>query len=186
MKGPTPSQTVGPFFTMILGRAGEDSLTGDDDPDRIVIEGVVYDGDGHHVEDALIELWQADASGYYHHPEGPSGSVFAGFGRAHTEFDTGRFSFQTVKPGPVPDPEGEQQAPHISLIVQGRGMLNPLFTRIYFSDESEGNARDLVLGMVPEERRTTLIAEFDQGSEPPTYRFDLRLQGDDETVFFDF
>jgi protocatechuate 3,4-dioxygenase alpha subunit len=90
-----------------------------------------------------------------------------------------------VKPGPVPDPEGEPQAPHISMIIQARGMLNPVFTRLYFSDEAEANDHDLVMRRVPAERKKTLIAELVDGSDPKQYIFDIKLQGEDETVFFD-
>jgi protocatechuate 3,4-dioxygenase alpha subunit len=186
--GETPSQTVGPYFSMRLSAEGENILTTRDD--RIVIEGRVLDGQGNPIEDALLEIWQAGPSGRYRHPDDrrdldlePS---FTGFGRTASDFETGEFRFETLKPGLVPDPEGAFQAPHISVIVQGRGMLNPTFTRIYFSDEPEANADDLVLRSVPESRRHTLIAQFEEGSNPPVYRFDIRMQGEDETVFFDF
>ena len=186
--GETPSQTVGPYFSMRLSAEGENVLTNRDD--RIVIEGRVTDGAGNHIEDALLEIWQAGPSGRYNHPDDrrelelePS---FTGFGRTASDFETGEYRFETLKPGRVPDPEGAFQAPHISLIVQGRGMLNPVFTRIYFSDEAEANADDLVLRSVPQPRRHTVVADLQEESDPPTYRFDIRMQGDDETVFFDF
>lgn len=184
----TPSQTVGPFFSMALAHPEENILVPYDREGRIRLEGVVVDGDGEHVEDALLEIWQADAKGRYRHPDDAAdhSDGFTGFGRASTDFETGRYWFDTIKPGPVPDPEGELQAPHIAVVVQGRGMLNPLFTRVYFADEAEANQRDLVLGMVPAERRHTLVAEPQEGSDPPAYRFDIRLQGGDETVFFHF
>jgi protocatechuate 3,4-dioxygenase alpha subunit len=186
--GPTPSQTVGPYFSMRLAGEGQNILTTRDD--RIVITGAVFDGAGNHIEDAFLEIWQAGPSGRYRHPDDRRGMEtepsFTGFGRTATDFETGEYRFETLKPGRVPDPEGAFQAPHISLIVQGRGMLNPVFTRIYFSDEDEANADDLVLRSVPESRRRTLVAELQEGSNPPVYRFDIRMQGDDETVFFDF
>lgn len=184
----TPSQTVGPFFSMALAHPEENILVPHDREGRIRLEGVVVDGDGEHVEDALLEIWQADAKGRYRHPDdSPDHSDgFTGFGRASTDFETGRYWFDTIKPGPVPDPEGELQAPHIAVVVQGRGMLNPLFTRIYFADEAEANQRDLVLGMVPADRRHTLVADPVEGSDPPAYRYDIRLQGGDETIFFHF
>ena len=184
----TPSQTVGPFFSMALAHPEENVLVSAAAEGRIRLEGTVYDGDGAHVEDALLEIWQADQGGRYRHPDdlATADGDFTGFGRASTDFETGRYWFETVKPGPVPDPEGELQAPHISVVVQGRGMLNPLFTRVYFADESEANERDLVLGMVPPERRHTLLAQPVDGGDHPTYRFDIRLQGGDETVFFHF
>jgi len=189
MSRPTPSQTVGPFFSMALGHPGENLLVSPDHDGRIRIEGYVYDGAGEYLEDALLEIWQADAKGHYRHPDDAgSGAVdgFSGFGRASSDFETGLYFFETVKPGPVPDPEGEMQAPHISVVVQGRGILNPYFTRLYFADETDANRHDLVLGMVPEDRRPTLIARPVADTTPPLYRFDIRLQGEDETVFFDF
>lgn len=184
----TPSQTVGPYFSMRLSAAGENILT--TRHDRIVITGRVLDGAGNPIEDALLEIWQAAPSGRYNHPDDsrdlelePS---FTGFGRAATEFGTGSYRFETLKPGRVPDAEGAFQAPHISLVIQGRGMLNAVFTRIYFSDEEAANRDDLVLRGVPESRRHTLIARLQEGSSPPTYRFDIHMQGEDETVFFDF
>lgn len=187
--GETPSQTVGPYFSMRLSAEGENILTTRDD--RIIIEGRVIDGEGNRVEDALLEIWQAAPSGRYNHPDDARDELdlepgFTGFGRASSDFETGEFRFETLKPGVVPDPEGAFQAPHISLIVQGRGMLNPVFTRIYFSDEEEANSDDLVLRRVPESRRQTLIAQLQEGSNPPVYRFDIKMQGEDETVFFDF
>lgn len=186
--GETPSQTVGPYFSMRLAGEGENVLTNRDD--RIIIEGKVSDGAGNHIEDALLEIWQAAPSGRYHHPDDirqlDLEPGFTGFGRASSDFETGEYRFETLKPGRVPDAEGALQAPHISLIVQGRGMLNPTFTRIYFSDEEEANRDDLVLRSVPGERRHTLIAQLQEGTRPPVYRFDIRMQGDDETVFFDF
>lgn len=184
----TPSQTVGPYFSMRLSGEGENILT--TSADRIVIEGRIFDGEGAHIEDALLEIWQAAPSGRYNHPDDTrdlaTEDEFTGFGRATSDFDTGEFRFETLKPGPVPDAEGEDQAPHISLVVQARGMLIPFFTRIYFSDENEANTNDLVLRGVPSSRRETIIAELQEGSDPPTYRFDIHMQGDDETVFFDF
>lgn len=188
-RGPTPSQTVGPYFSMRLAEEGENILTARDD--RIVIGGKVTDGAGNHIEDAFLEIWQAAPSGRYHHPDDTRDELdlqpgFTGFGRAKSDFETGEYRFETLKPGLVPDPEGSFQAPHISLIIQGRGMLNAVFTRIYFSDEEDANADDLVLRGVPQDRRQTLIAQLQDGTEPPVYRFDIRMQGEGETVFFDF
>jgi protocatechuate 3,4-dioxygenase alpha subunit len=193
---PTPSQTVGPYFTMRLTGEGQNVLTKPETVGtRIRIEGRVLDGDRNHIEDALVELWQADANGRYHHPadtrtDVPVDPAFTGFGRCSSDFHTGAFSFLTVKPGPVPHPAGGMQAPHISVTIQARGMLDPTFTRIYFPDEEAANAVDPVLQSVPEARRNTLIAELvatadSSPSSVPTYRFDIRYQGDDETVFFD-
>lgn len=189
--GQTPSQTVGPYFTLRLFREGENVLVDTAaDGERIVIEGRVLDGDRNIIEDALLEIWQANSSGRYRHEDDsrdlPLDDGFTGFGRAISDFSTGEYRFETVKPGLVPDVEGAFQAPHVSLIVQGRGMLNPVFTRIYFSDEEEANRDDLILRAVPGERRRTLIAELSDQGPPKVYRFDVRFQGDDETVFFDF
>lgn len=189
----TPSQTVGPYFTMRLSGEGDNVLTTPETLGvRIRVEGRVLDGDRNHIEDALVELWQADSSGRYHHPaddraDVPADPAFCGFGRCASDFLTGTYSFLTVKPGPVPHPNGGVQAPHLSLTIQARGMLNPTFTRVYFPDEEPANAADPVLASVPTDRRSTLIAELVDRSDSsvPTYRFDIRYQGDDETVFFD-
>lgn len=187
--GQTPSQTVGPFFAMRIATGDEWRLPVPDGADRIVITGKVYDSDGDHVEDALVETWQANPEGRYNHPDDQRdlalANGFSGFARAKTDFKTGEYRIETVKPGAVPDPEGEPQAPHISVIIQARGMLNPVFTRLYFSDEPEANAHDLVMQRVPADRRDTLIAKHVEGSDPTEYRFDVKLQGENETVFFD-
>lgn len=186
--GETPSQTVGPYFSMRLTGEGQNILTTRDD--RIVIEGKVFDGAGDQIEDALLEIWQAGPSGRYRHPDDTRDLElepdFTGFGRAATDFETGEYRFETLKPGRVPDAEGALQAPHISLVIQGRGMLNAVFTRLYFSDEAEANEDDLVLRRVPESRRHTLIATLQNDSSPPVYRLDIRMQGEGETVFLDF
>ncbi len=190
--GPTPSQTVGPYFAMRLGGNEQNILAGPQAVGRrIRIEGFVLDGDRNHIEDALVEIWQADAAGHYRHAadtrDHPAGDPeFSGFGRAATDFGTGAYWFETIMPGPVPEPEGEHQAPHVNVVVQGRGMLNPVFTRMYFSDHAEANATDLILAMVPAERRHTMVAELVDDGEPPVYRFDIRFQGGDETVFLEF
>lgn len=188
--GQTPSQTVGPYYTLRLFREGENILVAPGRAGRIVIQGRVLDGDRKPIEDALLEIWQANSVGRYRHPDDTRelalDNGFTGFGRAITDFKTGEYTFETLKPGPVPDVEGAFQAPHVSLIVQGRGMLNPVFTRIYFSDEEEANRDDLILRAVPADRRGTLIAELVDDGEPRVYRFDVLFQGDDETVFFDF
>ncbi len=189
--GQTPSQTVGPYFTLRLFNDGGNMLVAPGQVgERIVIEGSVLDGDRNHIEDALLEIWQANARGRYRHPDDTRDPElddgFTGFGRAVSDFKTGQYRFETVKPGLVPDAEGAFQAPHISLIIQGRGMLNPVFTRIYFSDEDEANRDDLTLRAVPLERRSTLVAELIDEGDPKVYRFDVLFQGEDETVFFDF
>ncbi len=189
----TPSQTVGPYFSMRLSGEGENVLTTPETVgQRIRVEGRVLDGDRQHIEDALVELWQADSAGRYHHPaddrtDVPLDPAFSGFGRCASDFQTGAYSFLTVKPGPVPHPNGGMQAPHLSLTIQARGMLDATFTRVYFADEEAANAADPVLQSVPDARRATLIAESvdETDSSVPTYRFDIRYQGSDETVFFD-
>jgi protocatechuate 3,4-dioxygenase alpha subunit len=187
--GQTPSQTAGPYFSMRLGGEGQNVLPAPAGSRRIVITGSVFDGDGNPVEDALIETWQANPAGRYNHPDDTRdidlSPGFTGFARAVSDFETGGYRIETVKPGRVPDPEGSFQSPHISLILQARGMLNQLYTRIYFSDEEEANQDDLILRRIPTPRRQTLIAQLVEGSDPPTYTFDIRIQGEDETVFFD-
>jgi protocatechuate 3,4-dioxygenase alpha subunit len=190
----TPSQTVGPFFALGLtapqysyphsaiasGDLANESTTGE----RIEISGQVFDGGGAPVTDALIEVWQADTEGRYAHPADgrPSNQNFRGFGRFGTGTDQeNAFRLRTVKPGSV---DGVQ-APHINVIILMRGMLTHAYTRLYFSDEAAANARDPVLLSVPEERRGTLIARRDDSAPTPHYRFDIHMQGDDETVFFD-
>lgn len=190
----TPSQTVGPFFAYGLtpeqygypftSIAGADLAGGDTDGERIRIEGRVLDGEGQPVPDAMIEIWQADGRGRYAHPLDPRGSNsgFKGFGRVGTGTDPGlRFVFHTVKPGSV---DG-RQAPHINVVVTMRGLLVHAYTRIYFSDEAEANARDPVLAAVPPERRPTLLAARTSSPGGAVYRFDIRMQGEAETVFFD-
>lgn len=182
----TPSQTVGPFFSIGLPPGKENMLVNERTAgERIYIEGKVLDGDGEPVPDAMLEIWQADAQGFFNHPADPNqpkaDPYFHGFGRSDT-VEGGRFWFKTIKPGPIPGPD--QQAPHVNVRLFARGMLIHAVTRLYFSDES-ANAHDPVLNSVDPERRQTLIAVREESEDLPTYRFDIRLQGDDETVFFD-
>lgn len=186
----TPSQTVGPFFHMGLARAGENVLAGDHvDGERVRIEGRVVDGAGDPVDDALVELWQANADGRYRHPADdredlPLDPHFTGFGRAGTNAN-GEFWFTTVKPGAVPARGGGWQAPHCNLQVFARGLLRHLSTRLYFADDP-ATTDDPVLASVPEARRTTLLARpAGRRDGLPAYRFDIILQGDGETVCFD-
>jgi len=190
------SQTAGPYVHIGLapGAAGFDiyrhelggTIAGPDVPgERIRIEGLVYDGTGAPVKDILLESWQADANGIYPHPEDPRhGEVapgFRGWGRIITDFDSGLWSFETIKPGPVPGRNKRMMAPHISLWLVSRGINIGLNTRMYFDDED--NSADPVLGLVEQEnRRRTLIAKR---TAPGVYRFDIRLQGEGETVFLD-
>lgn len=194
MAGLTPSQTVGPYFAYGLTPGNEyawndafsnDLVTADASGDRIRVTGQVFDGDGALVPDAMLEIWQANAQGRFADPQDKRAlpnAAFKGFGRCGTSAK-GEFVFDTIKPGSVPDPDGKPQAPHILLAVFARGMLLHLYTRIYFDDEAAGNAADPVLALVPAERRTTLIAK--RGASGAVYRFDVHLQGDNETVFFD-
>jgi protocatechuate 3,4-dioxygenase alpha subunit len=185
----TSSQTVGPFFAPALLRedARRNVLTRPDTVgERIRIEGRVLDGDGVPVPDALIEIWQANAQGRYNHAADQGAaqldSSFLGFGRSGTAED-GSYWFETVKPGLVPF-DGEQlQAPHICVTVFSRGLLNHLVTRLYFEDEP-GNALDPVLQCVPNDRRATLLARREARGTVVVYRFDIVLQGADETAFF--
>lgn len=197
MAGQTPSQTIGPFFAYALtpegyGREGlaTNRLAGPDTHGKhIRIEGRLLDGDGAPVSDAMIEIWQANSHGRYRHPEDGRDDIqltdgFSGFGRAMTDAD-GVFAFDTIKPGRVPGPGNTLQAPHVSVVVFARGMPCHAFTRIYFADEAEANAEDPVLGAVEESRRDTLIARRRDPAGGPVYHFDIRLQGPEETVFFD-
>jgi protocatechuate 3,4-dioxygenase alpha subunit len=156
--------------------------------ERITIEGRVLDGAGAPVTDVLIEVWQANAAGRYNHPEDASGGAvepdFTGFGRVVPDFDSGVFSFETVKPGPVHGPSGHSQAPHLNLWLVARGINLGLNTRIYFGDEDAANAADPLLGRIESPaRRRTLIAA--RGGDEPVYCFDIHLQGASETVFLD-
>jgi protocatechuate 3,4-dioxygenase alpha subunit len=165
--GPTPSQTVGPFFAIGLSDRKLDQIVPAGTADAIRVEGRVLDGAGEPVADAMVEIWQTDAAGEYR------GDF--GWGRSGTD-DEGRFAFLTVKPG-----SAAGQAPHLAVLVFARGLLKPVLTRMYFPDEAESNARDTVLESVPAEARSTLVAATDGD----VLRFDVRLQGDDQTAFFD-
>jgi len=186
VSGQTPSQTVGPFFSFALPREGHEVLVSDATAgERIVIEGRVFDGDGAPLNDALIEIWQANAAGRYDHPddrqEKPLDPAFHGFGRCPTD-DSGRFHFRTIRPGPVPGPGNTLQAPHINVAFFARGLLRQLHTRIYFSDET-ANASDPLLSSIDDnDVRGTLIARRGEGG---SYRFDFILQGQGETAFLD-
>ncbi len=185
---PTPSQTVGPFFHDALLDEDRSELVPPDHPRAIRIEGTVYDGAGDPLSDAMVEIWQANGAGRYNHPADdrqdlPLEEGFSGFGRAGTDAG-GRFSFVTLKPGPVPGPEENptgEQAPHIMVSVFARGLLKRVVTRIYFPDEDEANAADLVLSSIDDPGlRKTLIAR-DEGE---ILRFDIHLQGEKQTAFF--
>lgn len=182
---PTPSQTVGPFFHVGLPRETRGELVSPEGRGAIRIRGAVIDGAGAPVDDALVEIWQANRSGRYAHPEDgrdelPLEEGFTGFGRCATDSE-GMFEFITVKPGPVPAPGGGMQAPHINVSVFARGLLKRVVTRIYFPDERDANAADPVLAAVGDaQARATLVAKEEQGA----LRFDVYLQGPGETAFF--
>ncbi len=182
----TPSQTIGPYlrigFTALAVDAIAPSGTGGE---HLTIEGRAVDGDGKPVSDAVLEIWQADASGKYVHAQGAnaSGGKFRGFGRILTDAE-GAFRFTTVKPGAVPGPNGAMQAPHLVVTVFMRGLLKQLLTRIYFPDDP-GNAGDPILLLVPSDRRATLVAKRSAHAKA-TLQWNLVVQGENETVFFDF
>ena len=186
-RGLTPSQTVGPFFHGIVGDGLNVLVTPETAGERIRIEGHVYDGDRTPVPDAVLEIWQANARGRYRHPADrrpvPLDPAFVGFGRAATDA-AGAYWFETIKPGLVPFIADTWQAPHINVAVFARGLLNHLLTRIYFEDEA-GSREDPVLRRVPEHRRRTLLAARTVGRHNVIYRFDIVLQGEAETAFFD-
>lgn len=185
----TSSQTIGPFFHFALMRDGENILSpAGKQPASILLQGRVIDGEGLPVSDAMIEIWQADPDGRYpgydeqYKPQ-PVGGDFSGFGRAQTDED-GWYQFETLKPGAVPAPDDSLQAPHINVSVFARGLLKRLATRVYFADEAATES-DPVLKAVPPHVRKTLVAEQGPGTDAPTYRFDIILQGEGETAFFD-
>lgn len=185
MSGLTPFQTLGPFFDFGLVIPDGDLVAQPAAEGRhVVIEGVIRDGASEPLPDALVEVWQANAAGKYRHPADPQDRsvdpAFDGFGRMVTD-TRGRFSFKTIVPGRVPGPDGKAQAPHLAVGVLARGLLTRLVTRMYFEDQAS-NAEDQILALVPAERRHTLIAK---ATGPERYRFDIQLQGKDETVFFD-
>ena len=195
----SPSQTAGPYVHIGLapGAAGFDiykrelgwDIAGPQaQGERIRVEGVVIDGTGSPIKDVLLEAWQANAAGHYAHPEGggPVEEGFRGWGRVITDFETGEWGFDTVKPGPVMGRNGRPMAPHITLWIVARGINIGLNTRLYFSDETAANAADPVINLIEwERRRKTLIAQRTERDGKVVYRFDIRVQGEDETVFFD-
>ncbi|MEC4721937.1 protocatechuate 3,4-dioxygenase subunit alpha [Noviherbaspirillum sp. CPCC 100848] len=197
----TASQTAGPYVHIGLApkAAGFDIfeknftnvLAGPDTQgEKIRIEGRVFDGSGTPVRDVLIEIWQANAAGKYNHPadrqEKPLDKSFRGWGRACSDFETGVYAFETVKPGSVVGRNGRPMAPHVNLWIVARGINIGLNTRMYFSDETEANAKDPVLNLIEwEVRRKTLIAQRSEENGQVVYRFDIQLQGPEETVFFD-
>jgi protocatechuate 3,4-dioxygenase alpha subunit len=175
MKMPgTPSQTIGPFFAPALGPGRTDLTQGGE---GIVIAGRVLDGDGQPVPDAMLEIWQADAQGRY------GGDGFFGFGRALTD-GQGGYRFTTVKPGRVQGPGGTLQAPHVCLTIFARGLLRQLSTRIYFDGDAANEADPVLASISDPAARRTLLARSEDGPRR-SYRFDIILQGENETAFFD-
>ncbi|MDO5529704.1 MAG: protocatechuate 3,4-dioxygenase subunit alpha [Paracoccus sp. (in: a-proteobacteria)] len=205
----TPSQTAGPYvhiglapgaagFEIFERELGWDIAGPNAKGERIRVEGTVMDGMGSPVKDVLLEVWQANADGHYAHPEG-GGEVedgFRGWGRVISDFQTGEWAFETVKPGRVKaraamlsrpsDEKRALMAPHLNLWIVARGINIGLNTRMYFDDEAAANAEDAVLNLIEwENRRATLIAKREDRAGQIVYRFDIRLQGENETVFFD-
>lgn len=201
----TASQTGGPYvhiglapkqagFDIFENNFGNVLVTSETRGELIDIEGRVYDGSGSLVRDVLIEIWQANSAGRYAHPadrrDVPLDPSFRGWGRTGTDFETGVYRFETIKPGAVAGRNGTLQAPHVLMVLFARGINIGLHTRLYFSDEADANLRDPVLGGIEwEVRRTTLIAERSERNGKAVYTFDIRLQdtpdGGRETVFFD-
>ena len=182
----TTSQTIGPYLRiglewMVIEDVAPKGVAGE----RVTIEGRVVDADGKPVNDAAVEIWQANSQGKYASPEDsqdkPIEPGFRGYGRSLTD-DSGSFRFRTIKPGRVPGADGKLQAPHLSVTIFMRGLLKQLVTRMYFPDDP-ANADDPVLKLVPAERRATLIA---RKRNDGTLEWNLVLQGKNETVFFDF
>jgi protocatechuate 3,4-dioxygenase alpha subunit len=193
----SPSQTAGPYlhigclpnFSGIEGVYPQDPgscmVTANTLGERIKILGHVYDGDGAPLLDAMIEIWQADAAGLYQSLQdnrGEADAEFSGWGRQPCDQHSGEFVFDTVKPGQLPYPDGRPQAPHITLWIVARGINIGLHTRLYFDDEAEANAVDPILTQLAAERAETLLAK---SKGDGSYHFEIYLQGDNETVFFD-
>lgn len=182
----TPGQTVGPFFHFALAVPPRPYAVPPETPGAITIYGRVFDGAGEPVPDALIETWQADPDGRFDHPDDPRGAVSSPIPGARWQTrcatdELGRYRIVTVKPGAVPGSKGGTQAPHLDVIVLGRGLLHRLVTRIYFPGDEAAHDLDQVLSSLPDQgRRHTLVAR----AEPDGLRFDIYLQGEHETVFF--
>lgn len=197
----TASQTAGPYvhiglapgaagFDIFETELGHDIAGPNAAGERITVEGTVIDGAGAPIKDVLIEVWQANAAGIYAHPaDRRSAGVedgFRGWGRVISDFATGLFSFDTVKPGIVPGRNGRPMAPHLNLWIVARGINIGLNTRMYFEDEAAANEADPVLNLIEQaNRRPTLIAAREERDGRIVYRFDIRLQGENETVFLD-
>jgi protocatechuate 3,4-dioxygenase alpha subunit len=198
----TASQTAGPYvhiglapkqagFDIFENNFGNVLVSPQTKGERIRVEGTIFDGSGTPVRDALIEIWQANAAGRYNHPgdRQPDKEIdrsFRGWGRACSDFESGVYTFDTIKPGAVAGRKGRPMAPHINFWIVARGINLGLNTRMYFSDESDANAKDPVLSLIEwEARRQTLLAKRENRDGGIVYRFDIRLQGEGETIFFD-
>jgi protocatechuate 3,4-dioxygenase alpha subunit len=189
MSKETPSQTVGPFYAIGLTRTPMNNLVNESiQGERIRIEGQVFDGDGVVIPDVMVEIWQANAYGCYNHPddiqEKPLDASFTGWGRSGTD-DKCFYCFETIKPGAVPGAGNSVQAPHVNFVIFARGMLVHAYTRMYFDDEAMNASDPVLLSVKNKQRRQTLIAKRGERDGKVVYRFDIRLQGDNETVFFD-
>jgi len=193
----SPSQTAGPYVHIGCAPSfsgidtygddlGSSMKTGPVRGEEITLRGTVFDGTGTPLRDALIEIWQADAHGLFNSPAETRGAAdphFTGFGRSPGDMNTGEFVFETVKPGRVPFRDGRLQAPHVTFWIVARGINIGLHTRMYFADEPDANAEDPILSAIEHQNRVpTLLAHPEGGG---TYRFDIRLQGEGETIFFD-
>ena len=193
----TPSQTIGPFFAVGLPWPDGPDVVAEGIPGAVRIGGRVLDGAGDPVPDSLVETWQADPNGRFAHPDDPRGpaggsagspgwspggsgaSGFRGFGRCATDAE-GRWAILTVKPGPLPAPDGGVEAPHLDVSVFARGLLGRLVTRVYFPDEAEANAADPLLASIPDEAARARLVAVAAGDG---LRFDIHLQGEQETPF---
>ena len=178
----TPSQTIGPFFAVGLIWADGSEVVAEGTPGAVRVGGRVTDGAGQPVADALVETWQADPDGRFVHPDDPRGSGaggFRGFGRCATDAE-GRWVVRTRKPGPVPAPDGGTEAPHLDVSVFARGLLHRVVTRIYFPDEADANAADPLLASIADPAARARLVAVTEGDG---LRFDIRLQGDQETPF---
>ena len=193
----SPSQTAGPYvhigctpnfsgIEIYGGDLGASMKTGPVQGQEITLHGTVYDGTGAPLREAMVEIWQADAAGLFpsaNETRGQADPNFTGWGRAPSNMETGEFVFETVKPGTVPWPDGRMQAPHISAWVVARGINIGLQTRIYFEDEAEANAADPILTRIEHQSRVPTLLATKTGDGD--YRFDIHLQGPNETIFFD-
>jgi protocatechuate 3,4-dioxygenase, alpha subunit len=180
------SQTVGPFFVIGLEHLYRADLTVPGVSGKaITLGGQVLDGDGKPVPDAVLEFWQADAQGNFSDAKceaaGSGAAAFTGFARIPTD-DSGKFELRTIQPG-VPGGAGRASGPHLGVFIFMRGLLKPLYTRVYFDGEA-ANDSDEVLQVVPAERRKTLIARKDAAGSGGGFRWNVALQGPEETVFF--